>query len=113
MTAPSFDVRSAASAAVAELVAQLRAEAGELPDAWKRKARDLADAAATLATDYALGKIDADQFARGRDDLVLVARSMAAEVGLDMLGKRRALVSGAVPIIVRMLVSLASGGTIV
>lgn len=99
--------------AAEELVRELRAEAGTMAPEYAAKARDLADAARVLAIDWATGKIGFAQFGEGLAALKLAARSIAAEAGLDVFGRRRAMADVGVGVLVRMLVRLASGGTLV
>lgn len=93
---------SIADAGAEELVRQLRGIAGELGPEYKTKAQSIATTALLLATDYANGTITAKQFGQGKDALVLAARSIAAEAGLDLLGKRKAVAESVVAVLLRV-----------
>lgn len=106
-------LRDVAEQAAEELVRELRDEVGALAPQYAQKARDLADTARRLAADFALGQIDTEQLREGTHALKLAARSVAAEAGLDVFGKRRRAADIGVGVLVRALVALATGGTIV
>lgn len=94
--------QSIADAAAEELVRQMRGIADELGPEYQAKAKEIGSTAVLLATDYATGVIDSKQFKQGKDALVLAARSIAAEAGLDLLGRRKAVAESVVAVLLRV-----------
>lgn len=102
----------AAKGAAEQIIRRLYDEAGELAPAYAEKVRDLADAAARLAADYALGRIDDEQLEDGARALAQAAASVAAQGGLDAYQRRRDLADFGIGVLLKALVGLVTGGAL-
>lgn len=101
--------REAAIANAEALIAEVRDIAGDLPEKWAHRAREIGEKAVALVGLRVRGKITDAQFADLRDDLVRWTKAEVA-IGLgDAYAKRIDVVLSTVPILVRMVYNIASG----